>query len=311
MRVTVTGGDGFLGRHVVDALRAQGDEVFVVRRDEFDLRDAYQARGAIYESHAEAVVHLAAAVGGIGDNVERPGEFVYDNGVMGLHLMEEARKAGVTKFLTVGTACMYPRDVRIPIKEEYLWDGPPAFETAAYAHAKRLILVQGQAYREQYDFNAVMVIPTNLYGPGDTSNHVVPSIIRKVSEAVQTGSDEVMLWGSGSATRDLLYVTDAAAGIVAALNYYDEAEPVNLGMQQEIPIYVLARAIRQLYGWDGTFTWDPTGPEGTNRRSLDTRRAHAKLGWGPQVHLKEGLERTIAWHEGRSVEDHPLHAHAG
>ena len=298
MRVTVTGGRGFLGRYVVDALAAQGDEVSAPGSNEYDLRKRISCAALIADTQPEAVVHCAARVGGIGDNYERPGTFLYENAVMGLELMEQARRAEVGKFLTVGTACMYPASASIPMKEEDIWNGLPAFETASYAHAKRLILAQGQAYREQYDFNAIMVIPSNLYGPGDTSTHVMPSIIRKVSDAVENEEEFITLWGTGNASRDFLYVTDAAAGIVAALNYYEGELPVNLGTGVEVPIFGLARMIKAAYGYEGDIKWNIQKPEGTRRRCLDSTRAAKQMGWYADMNLGDGIKHTMSWFEG-------------
>lgn len=295
MRVAVTGGAGFLGRYVARALEDQGDDVFVVRSEEYDLRDPVAGvRGLLYEVKPEAIVHLAARVGGIGENVERPGEFLYENALMGLQLLEEARRNDVAKFVVVGTACMYPEDAPIPTRESDLYAGRPARETSAYGFAKRLLLEAGAAYREQYDFDAVFVIPSNLYGPGDRSTHVMPSLIRRFALAIAAEADEVVLWGTGSATRDFLYVEDAAAGIVAALNYYDEPTPVNLGSGVETPIYELALEVAGALGYSGAIRWDPTRPEGTPRRLLDVRKAATLMGWYPETPLADGLKRTIA-----------------
>jgi GDP-L-fucose synthase len=299
MRVLVTGGHGFLGGHVCDELRRRGHHVFAPRSHEFDLREPSQARGAVYESHAEAVVHLAARVGGIGANVEHPGSFFYDNAVMGIHLMEEARLAGVAKFLTVGTGCAYPERGPMPQSEDALWDGYPAQETAPYAMAKKMLLVQSQAYRSEYGFNAVYLIPTNLYGPRDSFDpehgHAVPSIIRKVVEAVQQRSSTVELWGTGLATRDFLYVEDAARGIVKALDRYDGRQPMNLGSGVETPIVELAGAIAGVCGYGGAFEWSTDRPDGQPRRWLDTRYAESQIGFKPKVALEDGLRRTVEW----------------
>jgi GDP-L-fucose synthase len=243
------------------------------------------------------VVHLAARVGGIGDNVARPGAFLYDNAMMGLQLMDEALRRQIHKMLTVGTACMYPDDAVIPMHEDRLLNGPPSHDTGAYAHAKRLILAQGQAYAEQYDFNAVFVIPSNLYGPGDQSTHVVPMLVQKFYDAQESGED-VVLWGSGSATRDFLYVEDAAEGVVAALDYYNDSRPVNLGTGVETPVWALAGAIRWEIGFEGDIRWDPTRPEGTPRRALDCTRAREAFGWSAKTKLRDGLPRFLEWFEG-------------
>jgi len=295
MRVVVTGGKGFLGRYTVRALEAKGHDVYAATSGKYDLRKRLDCAALMADQHPDAVVHLAARVGGIGDNYERPGIFVYENAVMGLELMEAARKAGVEKFLTTGTACMYPAEARIPMKEVDIWNGRPAFETVSYADAKRLVLAQGQAYQEQYDFNAIMVIPSNLYGPEDRSTHVVPSLIRKFLYATQHNEDAVTLWGTGNASRDFLYVEDAAEGIALALDHYEGYEPLNLGSGIEVPIFGLARTTAAMMEYEGDIRWDITKPEGTRRRCLDTTKASQKIGWYAAVSLKDGLDRTINW----------------
>jgi Nucleoside-diphosphate-sugar epimerases len=298
MRVVVTGGNGFLGRHVVRALEREGYDIHAPKSGEYDLRDKDACERLMCENGpVDAVVHLAAKVGGIGENVSAPGTFLYENAMMGLQLMEAARRCGVQKFLTVGTACMYPDTVPVPTTESQLWNGFPAQETNAYAQAKRLILAQGLAYAEQYDFNAVFVIPSNLYGPGDESTHVVPMLTKKFFEAQDEG-ENVLLWGSGSATRDFLYVEDAARGIVTALMYYNEPHPVNLGTGMETPIWALAQAIAYETGFEGRIQWDPTKPEGTMRRALDCTRALYKFGWTADTKLNVGLPQYLEWYEG-------------
>lgn len=302
MKVLVTGGTGFLGKYVVEALAADGHDPIPVGSKDYDLLDDHAVFNLFYDHSPEMIVHLAARVGGIGDNYERPGDFIYENALMGLKLMESARKHGVYKFLTAGTACMYPASARIPQNEEDIWNGLPAYETVAYAQAKRLILAQGIAYREQFDFNAIMVIPSNLYGPRDESTHVVPSLIRKIGDAVQNEEESVTLWGTGNASRDFLYVQDAAQGIVAALNYYEGELPLNLGSGIEVPIFGLARTIKELYGYEGKILWDIMKPEGTRRRCLDTSRAKKYVGWYATTQLSKGLEKTINWYEGMEDE---------
>ena len=248
----------------------------------------------IYDTTPDAIVHLAARVGGIGDNVSAPGTFLYENAMMGLQLMDAARRLGVSKFLTVGTACMYPEDAPVPTPETALWTGPPAKDTAPYAQAKTILLEQGQAYADQYDFNAVFVIPTNLYGPGDHTSHVLPQIVNKFIEAIDV-DDDVLLWGSGSATRDFLYVDDAAAGIVAALEHYNNPAPVNLGTGQETPIYALASAVAWELGFQNRIRWDPMKPEGVLRRALDCSRAYQQFGWRYTTSLRQGLPQYLNW----------------
>jgi len=294
MRVTVTGGKGFLGRHVVAQLIERGHEVTAPSSKDYDLRSGVEAGDMLLDSKPDAVVHLAARVGGIGDNVSAPGTFLYENAMMGLQLMDSARRLGVSKFLTVGTACMYPEDAPVPTTETSLWTGPPAKDTAPYAQAKTIVLEQGQAYAEQYDFNAVFVIPTNLYGPGDHTSHVLPQIVAKFMEAIDV-DDDVLLWGSGSATRDFLYVEDAAAGIVAALENYNDPAPVNLGTGQETPIYALASAIAWELGFQGRIHWDPLRPEGVMRRALNSSRAYQQFGWRYTTSLRQGLPQYLNW----------------
>jgi len=294
VRVVVTGGYGFLGQHVVQELIDQDHVVFAPRSKNYDLREKRECRRLIKEQSPDAIVHLAARVGGIGDNVSRPGEFLYDNAVMGLHLMDVARDHGVGKMLTVGTACMYPATPTMPMVESEIFDGEPAFETGAYAHAKRLLLSQGIAYAEQYDFNAVFVVPTNLYGPLDRTTHVVPQMTKKFSEALDEGGP-VILWGSGSPTRDFLYVGDCAEGIVQALLYHNEPYAVNLGTGVETPIWALAHAIAWELGYDGEIIWDPTRPEGAGRRALDSSLAKQKFGWSAHTNLRDGLRKYLEW----------------
>lgn len=304
--ITVTGGNGFLGRHVVRELarRASGMDVYAPTSRECDLRTESGIRELVSHIYrGDTVVHLAARVGGIGANVEHPGLFFYENALMGLRLMEAVRYAGAGKFVSVGTACEYPAKAIQPLTEVDLWKGYPAHETAPYALAKKLLLVQGQAYRDEYGFNAIHVIPTNLYGPGDSFNpetsHVVPALIRKVVHAAVTGRGPVQLWGTGTATRDLLYVEDAARGIADVVESYDLGDPVNLGSGDEVSIRGLAELIAELVGYEGMFTLDTSKPDGAPRRRLHTGRAQEALGFKAQVPLEEGLRRTIEWYLNR------------
>jgi len=301
-RVLVTGGGGFLGRRIVAALAERGAEPIVVRSADYDLTQPERVRTCLADHRPDAVVHAAAVVGGIGANRAQPGRFFYDNAVMGIHLIEEARKAGVAKLLVVGTVCSYPKFTRVPFREEDLWLGYPEETNAPYGLAKKMLLVQAQAYRAQYGFDAVYVIPTNLYGPGDNfdleTGHVIPAIIRKCVEAREAGAPTVTLWGSGRPSREFLYVDDAAEGIVLALERYDAPEPVNLGAGREVTIRDLAERIRALTGYEGSFVWDETYPDGQPRRAVDGSRARELLGWSPRVDLEEGLRRTVEWYEG-------------
>jgi GDP-L-fucose synthase len=264
-RIMVTGGAGFLGQYVVQELRARGcSDIFIPRSAQYDLRTPDGVKRAFDDSKAEVVFHLAAVVGGIGANRARPGTFFYDNLIMGILLMEEARKRGVEKFITVGTVCSYPKFTPIPFREEDLWNGYPEETNAPYGLAKKMLLVQGQAYRAQYGFNAICLIPTNLYGPGDKfdleTSHVIPALIRKCVDAKEAGADEIVVWGDGSPTREFLYVADAAEGIVLAAERYDGEEPVNLGSGFEISIKELVEIIKELTGFKGRVRWDTSKP---------------------------------------------------
>ncbi|HEY8489479.1 MAG TPA: GDP-L-fucose synthase [Dehalococcoidia bacterium] len=302
--VMVTGGAGFLGRHVVAELAARGAaRIFVPRSRDFDLRDPDAARRALDRARPDLVIHLAAVVGGIGANRAQPGRFLYDNAIMGLQLMELARRFGVAKFVTVGTICAYPKHAPVPFREEDLWNGYPEETNAPYGLAKKLLLVQGQAYREQYGFNAIHLLPVNLYGPGDNfdpeSSHVIPALIRKCVEARDAGARYIQAWGTGTASREFLYVADAAEGVVLAAERYDGAEPVNLGTGQEITIRELAALIAGLTGFRGEIRWDPSQPDGQPRRRLDVSRAAERFGFRAATPLREGLRRTIAWYEAQ------------
>jgi GDP-L-fucose synthase len=300
-RVMVTGGAGFLGRYVVKTLRARGcSQIFVPRSAKYDLRRIEAVRRAFDDSGAEVVFHLAAVVGGIGANRARPGTFFYDNLIMGVQLMEEARLRGVEKFISIGTVCAYPKFTPVPFREEDLWNGYPEETNAPYGLAKKMLLVQGQAYRAQYGFNAIYLIPTNLYGPGDKfdleTSHVIPALIRKCVEAKESGKDEIIAWGDGSPTREFLYVADAAEGIVLAAERYDGGEPVNLGSGFEISIRDLVKRIMDLTGFDGRVVWDTSKPSGQPRRRLDISKAEQLFGFRAQTSFEEGLRRTVEWY---------------
>jgi len=301
-RVTVTGGAGFLGYHLVERLEALGcAEVFVPRSSAYDLRQLPAVRAMYDDADPDIVIHLAAVVGGIGANRENPGRFFYDNLIMGAQLMEEARLRGVEKFVAIGTVCAYPKFTPVPFREQDLWDGYPEETNAPYGLAKKMLLVQAQAYREQYGFNGIYLLPVNLYGPRDNfdpeSSHVIPALIRKCVEAREEGRDEVVVWGTGRATREFLYVEDAAEGILLATERYDGPEPVNLGSGMEISIRELAQLIARLTGFEGQIVWDSSKPDGQPRRCLDTSRAREWFGFQAQTPFEEGLRRTIAWYE--------------
>ena len=299
-RILVTGGNGFLGRNVVAALQRHGAKsIFTPRSSEYDLRDRAAIRDCLETLQPDVVVHLAAVVGGIGANRAHPGSFLYENAIMGLELMEQSRQHDVQKFVQIGTVCSYPKFTPVPFREETLWDGYPEETNAPYGIAKKMLLVQGQAYRDEYGFNAVHLIPVNLYGPGDNfdpeSSHVIPALIRKFEEARDRGEDEVVAWGTGSASREFLYVEDAAEGIALATERYDGSEPVNLGAGREITIRDLTETIGRLCGFQGTVRWDTTQPDGQPRRMLDTSRAQDYFGFTAQTSFEDGLKRTIEW----------------
>lgn len=299
-RVVVTGGAGFLGSYVVEKLRGRGcPNIFVPRSQKYDLRD----RDAIIRLYGDAnphvVIHLAAVVGGIGANRANPGRFFYDNAIMGIQLMEYSRHFGVEKFVQVGTVCAYPKFAPVPFKESDLWNGYPEETNAPYGLAKKMMLVQAQAYRQQYDFNAIYLLPVNLYGPGDNfdlhTSHVIPALIRKLIEAKDEGRDEVVLWGDGSPTREFLYVEDAAEGILLATERYSGAEPINLGSGEEISIKELAQMIAQEVGYTGRFNWDTTQPNGQPRRCLDVTSAKEFFGFQASHPLRAGVKKTVTW----------------
>jgi GDP-L-fucose synthase len=299
-RVVVTGGAGFLGSAVVNKLRVRGyQNIFVPRSREYDLREAAMILRLYKDAQPQIVVHLAAVVGGIGANRENQGRFFYDNAVMGIQMMEYARKFGVEKFIAVGTICAYPKFASVPFKEEELWNGYPEETNAPYGLAKKMMLVQAQAYRAQYGFNAIYLLPVNLYGPGDNfdleSSHVIPALIRKCVEAKENNDGHIVLWGEGSPTREFLYVEDAAEGIVLATERYDGSEPVNLGIGEEISIGDLAQLIAREVGFSGSIVWDTAKPNGQPRRCLDVNRAQQYFGFRAQCGLREGIAQTLAW----------------
>lgn len=300
-RVCVTGGAGFLGKHIVEKLHQRGAaEVFIPLIEEYDLVKLDDIQRLLQTAKPNLILHLAALVGGIGANRARPAEFFYVNLMMGTQLMHEAWKFGVEKFVAVGTICAYPKFTPVPFKEENLWNGYPEETNAPYGLAKKMLLVQSQAYRAQYGFNAIFPLPVNMYGPGDNfdldTSHVIPALIRKCIEAKELNEKQVVLWGDGTPTREFLYVEDAAQGLLLAAEHYDESEPFNLGSGQEISIRELAQTIARLTGFDGKLVWDTSKPNGQPRRALDVSRAHKLFGFRAQMPLEEGLQRTINWY---------------
>jgi GDP-L-fucose synthase len=304
-RVVVSGGSGFLGSFVVEKLRAAGcQEITVPRSREYDLREKSEALRLYKEARPDIFIHLAAVVGGIGANRANPGRFFYDNAAMGLHAIEAARTAGIEKFVCAGTICSYPKFTPVPFREENFWDGYPEETNAPYGLAKKLLLVQLQAYRQQYGMNGIYLTPVNLYGPRDNfdleTSHVIPALMRKCWEAKQAGAAEVLAWGTGSATREFLYVEDAAEAIVLAAEKYAKADLVNLGSGEEISIRDLLGQIRALLGYEGALRWDATKPDGQPRRCLDTSRALTEFGWRAKTPLRDGLRKTFRWFESNA-----------
>lgn len=301
-RICVTGGAGFLGSFVLKALEQRGAaEVFVPKIEEYNLVSLQDIQRLLDESRPDIIIHLAALAGGIGANRARPADFFYINLMMGVQLIHTAWMRGVKKFVSIGTVCAYPKFTPIPFREENLWDGYPEETNAPYGLAKKMLLVQSQAYREQYGYNAIYLLPVNLYGPRDNfdleTSHVIPALIRKCLEAQERGDKEVVLWGDGSPTREFLYAGDAADGILTATEFYDGSEPVNLGSGQEISIKDLAEMIARLTGFEGSIVWDTTKPNGQPRRALDTSRADNYFGWRASTSFEEGLRQTIEWYK--------------
>lgn len=300
-RVCVTGGAGFLGSFVTEKLRQRGArEIFIPRYPEYDLVQPQDVERLLDDSRPDVIIHLAAHVGGIGANRLHPAEFFYDNLMMGVQLMHQAWKRGVEKFVAIGTVCAYPKYTPVPFREDDLWNGYPEETNAPYGLAKKMLLVQAQAYRQQYGFNAIYLLPVNLYGPRDNfdleSSHVIPALIRKCIEAQESGQKTVEVWGDGSPTREFLYVEDAAEGILLATERYNGPEPVNLGSGFEISIRDLAELIRRLTGFEGELVWDTSKPNGQPRRALDISRAEKYFGFRATTNFEEGLRRTIEWY---------------
>jgi len=306
-RVIVTGGAGFLGSYVVEKLKLRGCKYnFIPRSEEYDLTKEKNVIRLYQDFPADLVIHLAAVVGGIGANRENPGRFFYDNLVMGAMLMEYARQFKVDKFVAIGTICSYPKYTPVPFKEENLWGGYPEETNAPYGLAKKMMLVQSQAYRQQYGFNSIFLLPLNLYGPRDNfnpaSSHVIPALIKKFMDALKRGENRVVCWGTGKPTRGFLYVEDAAEGILLAAERYNKSDPVNLGSDLEISINDLAELIAELTGFQGEIVWDITKPDGQPRRKLDTGKAEREFGFKAKMDFREGLKKTIEWYKEKQKE---------
>lgn len=300
-RVTVTGGAGFLGSYVVEELQKKGAKVFIPRFRNYDLRKIEDIKRIFNVFMPEIVIHLAASVGGIGANMKNPGKFFYDNIMMGVQLLEEARLKKVEKFVTIGTICSYPKFTPVPFKEQDLWNGYPEETNAPYGLAKKMLITQSQAYRQQYGFNSINLLQVNLYGPKDNfdpgSSHVIPALIKKCFDAIRNRKDKIIVWGTGLPTREFLYIEDAATGILLAAEKYNKSEPVNLGSGSEISIKDLAGLIAKLTGFEGEIIWDKSKPDGQPRRCLDVTKAKKEFGFSAKINLNKGLRKTIDWYK--------------
>lgn len=301
-RLLVTGGAGFLGKHVVRELERRGcREIFVPRSKDYNLVKSEAVRRVYRDAKADVVIHLAALVGGIGANRENPGKFFHDNLMMGVQMMEQGRFFEIEKFVAIGTVCAYPKFTPVPFKEDDLWNGYPEETNAPYGLAKKMLLVQAQAYRQQYGFKAIYLVPVNLYGPEDNfdpeSSHVIPALIKKCVDAVESGEDRIVVWGTGQASREFLYVEDAAEAIVLATEKYDKPDPLNIGAGFEIKIKDLVSLIVELTGFRGEIVWDGTKPDGQPRRRLDVSRAEKEIGFKARTDFREGLRKTIEWYK--------------
>lgn len=300
-RILITGGFGFVGSHLRDELEDRGcRHIIRFHKRQCDLTDQADVWSMLRRTRPEVVFHLAATVGGIGANQKSPGQFLYDNAMMGLHMLEECRQVGVEKIILLGTVCSYPKLCPVPFREDDLWDGYPEDTNAPYGVAKKMLLTAAQAYRQQYGMNVITLIPVNLFGPRDhfdaETSHVIPALIKKCVDAKRAGDEAVELWGDGSPTREFLYVKDAVKAIATAAQIYDEPDPINLGTGQEIAIRELARIIAREVGYHGAFAWDRTRPNGQPRRCLDVTRAQERLGWNATTSLEHGIRETIAWY---------------
>jgi len=300
-KILVTGGAGFLGSFVVDKLKERGcKQIFVPRSKEYDLVQMEAVKRLYQDTRPDIAIHLAAKVGGIGANQENPGKFFYDNLMMGVQMLETGRQMKVEKFVAIGTICAYPKFTSVPFKEEDLWNGYPEETNAPYGLAKKMLLVQSQAYRKQYGFNSIFLLPVNLYGPGDNfdpkSSHVIPALIKKCFDAIREGKDEIVVWGTGKATREFLYVEDCAEAIILATEKYNKSDPVNIGAGFEISIKDLVKLIAKISGFRGQIVWDTTKPDGQPRRCLDTTKAEKEFGFKAKTSFEEGLRKTVEWY---------------